>query len=309
MSADGRLLAFGTFDEDEDVELPLIDLHILDVETGAVRTVAEHVWPDVRWSPVGPELLAAVVENRKWSLVVVDRSGRARTIANTAPAVSGAWAPKGDRIAFGDETGLWVVRADGRELRRLAAPATGIAWAPSGRRLAFFTSRASVVEADLRIADVDGGGQRRLTTIRAERSFLAWVGEDTIAFLAAPTSGEFFPGREYGVGDLYRVDLQSGRLARVARRILPLQLQGDRLLFARTHGVQGEWVFTVRTARLGSARERVLAALDEQEVNAGSVPTWQPRAAAIEPAAGRFAPRPHDGCAEALAALRDRLRE
>lgn len=80
-----------------------------------------------------------------------------------------AWSPNGTTIAFTSDrapAGIWVVNADGSELRSLVT-ATQPAWSPNGHSIAFSAALNDSV-ADfpgvLVNADADGSHARRLTT-------------------------------------------------------------------------------------------------------------------------------------------------
>ena len=143
------------------------------------------------WSPDGRRL-AVLSERfeggRRVSGLYVARSdgGAPRRLTPrylTAPADSDgglSWSPDGARIAFeavrGLQAGVWVVRADGSGLRKLAA-GSDPAWSPSGNLIAF---RA---RDGIRVAAAGGGTPRRVTR-GAEDSFPAWAPNGSrLAFL------------------------------------------------------------------------------------------------------------------------------
>jgi TolB protein len=133
-------------------------------------------------------------------LVNVDGSGRKKLPRNVP--LAGSWSPDGQRVAFvplahspadvRDPTkhGLWVMNADGSDVRRVAPKATSgdPAWSPDGRQIAFrrFDGRLfeSAGNSDLFVVNADGSGLRRLTHAAANVRWFAWSPDGrTIAFL------------------------------------------------------------------------------------------------------------------------------
>ena len=89
-----------------------------------------------------------------------------------AQGTSARWSPDGRRLVFNRATqegsGLYVIDADGTNVRRLLATArldSPTAWSPDGRKILFtrsFSDRAS----DVYVMNADGTGVRRLTRAR-----------------------------------------------------------------------------------------------------------------------------------------------
>jgi Tol biopolymer transport system component len=120
-------------------------------------------------------------------IYVIDVEGTHETrLTRTAPAeVSPGWSPDGEEIAFArNNTGLYVINADGRGLRRLggatyegaflAAPV----WSPDGQNIAFVT-RGTSSEHDydaLYVVNADGTKQTQLTkTTNSDQAYFEYV--------------------------------------------------------------------------------------------------------------------------------------
>jgi hypothetical protein len=100
----------------------------------------------------------------------------------------GVWAVavshRGDDIAFMHERGLWVMRADGADPRRLVehtiSPNTPTPlWSPDDRRLAYFHREGRTTE-ELRAIDLESGA---ITTLRQDARMSNAMGAASAAWL------------------------------------------------------------------------------------------------------------------------------
>jgi TolB protein len=111
------------------------------------------------------------------------------------------WSPDSERIAFagslGEQVGIWVVRADGRDLRFVAERGRAPAWSPEGSRIAFVAEVPDrpTYHDSIDIVDADGGGRVRLTEGQID---------DSPAWSPDGRSLAFVRWHE-GTGDLYRI--------------------------------------------------------------------------------------------------------
>lgn len=136
------------------------------------------------------------------------------------------WSPDGTTIAYrpfgvdeagtwGDETGIWVVTADGSsEPTQLVADGDAPAWPPDGTTIAYtaYVGPKEELRTEVWLVDAEGGSPRRLTYLQAtqiaEVRTPAWSPDGTqIAFVGAP-SGQ-------GPSRIWRVDANGGNLAQV----------------------------------------------------------------------------------------------
>lgn len=145
------------------------------------------------WSPDGEKLAYAVKTlTGQWMIATVDI--RTRISTYLTPGRAPAWSPHAAAdeqwIAFEHQNDLWVVRPDGKELRRVTAHAAQASWAPGGRWLVFArTLRATdplddrVTGEDLRLVSADGSLEVRLTADFARDGWPSWGG-DRIVFVS-----------------------------------------------------------------------------------------------------------------------------
>ena len=194
-------------------------LYVANADGSGERVLPDSVSGPIDWSPDGRRLLYVddgriFVTNEDWTAqrLLLDPSPRR--------AADARWSPDGEQISFalgGDRGGdVWVMRADGRDRRRLTrlAPGSGFpdspSWSPDGERIAF------LLPGSLDVVGADGYGHRVLT--RFPRGIFpstpAWSPDGgTIAYARLKL------GRAPHRSGLYLVDVEDGAVQRLTREI------------------------------------------------------------------------------------------
>jgi Tol biopolymer transport system component len=149
------------------------------------------------WSPDGTKLLAALEEDGKRSLTLLDRKGVAlQTLTNFNASIAFTWSPNGEQIAYRptsfDSGGffgpLTVIATADPNTRQTTPEDTIIAyfWAPDSKKIAYFTPDTSssidalistqnqqIFTLALHVMDVQTGTTRRLTAFEPTDAFLS----------------------------------------------------------------------------------------------------------------------------------------
>ena len=205
----------------------LAEIRVVNADaTGRKTLVGPGCYHAVQWSPTGDKVMFTDAEGTgqfqhgmeivKFNLRVVDASGGApRTILTLSELISPAWSPDGQQIAFwgssvfngeqfGGEKSIWVVNADGSNLREVVPavhpnyPGITVGWSRNGQQLVF--NGGIIVRNDPRtergvwIVNVDGTGPRLVVSGEFHRGGVdiygpSWspAGEDLILFARIKT--------------------------------------------------------------------------------------------------------------------------
>lgn len=183
-----------------------------------------------------------------------------------------AWSPDGTMIAYirGPERALFVMNADGSNVRRLTPVSTGPAfkpsWSPDSRRIAFVGG--SDLAYTLVVINVDGTGRRRLLPLDATYFEVAWSPDGTrLAYVE---------NRSPGFGDpaIHVVNLDG-----TGKRRLSFNDNGDRnpawspdgskIAFMSTRDAGNSEIYVMNAD--GSNQRRLT-----DHVTADQMPTWSP---------------------------------
>ena len=186
---DGTRLAYtSSIPHPDDYEVPARwELRTIDADGSGDRRLVRFVGflPSVSWSPDGAEIAYVGADSRSLQIFAAraDGSGQRQVTHFRRAFVFGAsWSPDGSRIAFSadftpsDESwgGLWTVRADGSERRRVAAGDFFLPdWSPDGSRI------LAIGGGGLRVAQADGSGSALLLRERGGDWGAAWSPDGT----------------------------------------------------------------------------------------------------------------------------------
>ena len=130
------------------------------------------------WTPDGLEVafLYHAADDRREVRAIDPVVGSMRVLFPDWEGTMPSWSPGGERIAYGDASGLWVANNDGSSPRRVTEPVFGgppplaewpaslvkVEWSPDGKRLAFvlWTGGGCVSGTqDVTVIDADGSNR------------------------------------------------------------------------------------------------------------------------------------------------------
>jgi Tol biopolymer transport system component len=155
-SPDGRRIAF-TRQRPADPQEPSTgtqpqptDIYTVGVRGGAAQLlVADAAAP--AWSSRGDIAFVRpqVVDGATLPQIHVARAdGTGESLVGGAIGNRPDWSPDGKRIVFASNGAMGIVRADGRQLRRLRSAGSDPVWSPDGRRIAFTARHLYTLGAD-----------------------------------------------------------------------------------------------------------------------------------------------------------------
>jgi Tol biopolymer transport system component len=231
-SRDGSKVAF----ESDSIRTTLgLMLYVMDVASGTVRAAAPDFYGDDLpmvgrardWSPDGRYLLASACQFCDVAtisflyLVDLTRASEPKQLTRTEEApirgIGGALSPDGSQIIIPSDERLFILNADGSNLRRFGIEWTGgnrPAWSPDGCKLAFSKSPEGQRENELYYFDMETGETVRVThhTSLEHYSFPRWSpdGQQLVFYSHRSTSEN--PSRDTFI---YTVNLDGTGLGRV----------------------------------------------------------------------------------------------
>jgi Tol biopolymer transport system component len=191
-----------------------------------------------------------------------------------APVTGGGHAaqgaePAGDLLYVQSRSpGLFSIRADGRDIRRLtSARDEGPALSPDGSRLAFVRTRDGGRTYELYVATASGGSPRRITSARGFAQAPTWTGDGAHVVFSA-SGGRWGTSKDPSCApNLWIVRPDGGGPRRLVRRGVQPALSpgGRRLAFVRPDRREREWLYVARADGGGVKR-----------LGRGSHPSWSP---------------------------------
>jgi Tol biopolymer transport system component len=190
---------------------------------------------NLAWSPDGKQILFAgrirKDAHRRLYLVPADASRPTRPLAMRAHVVAPlqpAWSPDGSKIAFtveqGRGAGIYVMRADGSGVQRIAPGGHGAVWSPDGSMIAFRTNGYEYKTKGLKAYGgnwtVHADGTHRVALPPSSHAGFSWSPDSKLIAFVGPTPGDVLVVRPDGTHVL-RILHTSGR-----GYILPLWQHG-----------------------------------------------------------------------------------
>jgi TolB protein len=182
----------------------LTEIAVMRAEGSHIRrlTTNEAVDADPSWSPDGERiafarLTAVGTEAARGGIFIMSANGgdEVQLTHAAAPTFDSApaWSPDGSRIAFArvdiasgfeqPRAAIYIVRADGGDLRKLADGGVEADWSRDGKRIAFTSLRDRFgrtcfeecsPSGEIYVMAADGGEQRRLTRSEADDRSPTW---------------------------------------------------------------------------------------------------------------------------------------
>jgi Tol biopolymer transport system component len=156
------------------------ELRAIELSTGTVRLLVADA--DANFPPLmqpGGSMLVYTTHAAEHRAIVDVRTGAQQSLPTDARDPV-AWARDGSRIAYGNQSGLFVIRPDGSDRRTLVAGhnVRFVDWSPDGRRLAFtvadvltFTKVGPAALSSVYTVDIDGSNLHRLTGLDSDSPF------------------------------------------------------------------------------------------------------------------------------------------
>ena len=232
-----------------------LDIYVMDADGKNQQRLTEHLghdW-DPSWSPDGKHIAytsseAKDIERKRPQIYVMDADGKNRRRLSNRFIKDAewqpSWSPDGKRIAYtssgnqdvaGGHWGIYVIDADGKNLRKLSNDAVNDqqpSWSPNGKRIAYVSSRDRR-GLEIYVMDADGKNQRKLTNspdVHIHNRDPSWSPDDERIV--------FTSNRDKNT-DIYMIDADGKNLRRLTRDPSPdtapsWSPDGKRIVFVST---------------------------------------------------------------------------
>ena len=272
-SPDGRRIAFVRQTGDN------AELYVMGADGGAPRalTTGSGRAASPAWAPDGRQIVFTASSDRRSRIMVVNSDGRQRrsVVPSHRDQRDAAWSPDGQLIVFLSRAvpghfDLYVVGADGQNLRQVPTPAPGVlpdvkefTWSPDGRLA--YTNRSGPAQEAVTLTTV-GGDARQYLGASGEPS---WPPDGRrFAFVASHSGAALIYARDTAGGKALR--LTDPRLTSVRPAWSP---DGRHIAYLALE--RGTVTLTVMDADGG--HKRPLAADVYGDLSARPVFSWRPR--------------------------------
>jgi Tol biopolymer transport system component len=177
-SPDGKRIAYTTQAEGNRGEIWVMNVDGSN-QTRLTSNSAADTGP--AWSPDGKRIVFSSDRDGEANLYTMNADGSAVAPLSDNPNMGAAthpvWSSDGKQIAFDMYQDIWVIGADGKNLRCLTCAdhtrCERPVWSPDGKFLAFASSQDSMLE--IYVMNADGTNSRRLTNNKIRETDPAWT--------------------------------------------------------------------------------------------------------------------------------------